>query len=144
MWLPFDNPKKMDYSVLKRSSLPEFAYIRVLNGDTESIVFLENERIVGAWHLDLNTLEENNGHTAMEKIEINQDSLIEVYEADEDLFRTLIELNDESKLSIPIEAEIILNEMFPDVSSREELLKKYRIQVPGDEAIERLINDYKS
>lgn len=42
-----DNPKKMDYSVLKRSSLPEFAYIRVLNGDTESIVFLENERIVG-------------------------------------------------------------------------------------------------
>ncbi|MDI6703033.1 DUF2226 domain-containing protein [Methanothermobacter wolfeii] len=144
MWLPFDNPKKMDYSVLKRSSFPAFAYIRVLSGDTESIVFLENERIVGAWHLDLNTLEENNGHTAMEKIEINQDSLIEVYEADEDLFKTLIELNDESKLSIPIEAEIILNEMFPDVSSREELLKKYRIQVPGDEAIERLINDYKS
>ncbi|WP_432703710.1 hypothetical protein ACRERI_08520 [Methanothermobacter thermautotrophicus] len=34
--------------------------------------------------------------------------------------------------------------MFLDKSSREELLERYRIRVPTDEAIERLIEDYKS
>ncbi|MCG2829397.1 DUF2226 domain-containing protein [Methanothermobacter sp. KEPCO 2] len=144
MWLPFDNPKKMDYRALRSSSLPEFSYIRILSGESEAIVFIMKEMIVGAWHLNLSTLEESHSHKAMEKIEINDDSIIEVYEADEDLFSTLIELNDESKLSIPLEADIIINEMFMDVSSRDELLERYRIRVPSDESIERLISDYKS
>jgi len=144
MWLPFDNPKKMDYRALKSSSLPEFSYIRILSGESETIVFIMREMMVGAWHLNLSTLEESHSHKAMEKIEINDDSIIEVYEADEDLFSTLIELNDESKLSIPLEADIIINEMFMDVSSRDELLERYRIRVPSDESIERLISDYKS
>lgn len=143
MWLPFDNPKKMDYRLLKSSSMPEFAYIRILSGETESIVFIMRQMIVGAWHLDLNTLEETHSHKAMEKIEINDVSSIEVYEADEDLFRTLIELNDESKLSISLDSGVIINEMFMDVSSREELLKRYRIRVPSEESIEKLIDDYK-
>ncbi|MFB2623340.1 DUF2226 domain-containing protein [Methanothermobacter marburgensis] len=144
MWLPFDNPKKMDYRALKSSSLPEFSYIRILSGESETIVFIMREMMVGAWHLNLSTLEESHSHKAMEKIEIDDDSIIEVYEADEDLFSTLIELNDESKLSIPLEADIIINEMFMDVSSRDELLERYRIRVPSDESIERLISDYKS
>jgi len=144
MWLPFDNPKKMDYRALRSSKLPEFSYIRILSGESETIVFIMREMIVGAWHLNLSTLEESHSHKAMEKIEIDDDSIIEVYEADEDLFSTLIELNDESKLSIPLEADIIINEMFMDVSSRDELLERYRIRVPSDESIERLISDYKS
>ncbi|ADL57914.1 DUF2226 domain-containing protein [Methanothermobacter marburgensis] len=144
MWLPFDNPKKMDYRALRSSSIPEFSYIRILSGESEAIVFIMKGMIVGAWHLNLNTLEESHSHKAMEKIEIGDDSIIEVYEADGDLFSTLIELNDESKLSIPLEADIIINEMFMDVSSRDELLERYRIRVPSDDSIERLINDYKS
>jgi hypothetical protein len=144
MWLPFDNPRKMDYSVLKRASMPEFSYIRILDNENEAIIFVMGDKIVGAWHIDLNTLKETHSHKAMERIEINHDSVIEVYETDLDLFETLIELNDESKLSIPIDAEIIINEMFLDRSSREELLERYRIRVPTDEAIERLIDDYKS
>ncbi|MBE2899718.1 hypothetical protein DNK57_02600 [Methanothermobacter thermautotrophicus] len=144
MWLPFDNPRKMDYSVLKRASMPEFSYIRILDNENEAIIFVMEDKIVGVWHIDLNTLKETHSHKAMERIEINHDSVIEVYETDLDLFETLIELNDESKLSIPIDAEIIINEMFLDRSSREELLEMYRIRVPTDEAIESLIEDYKS
>mgnify|MGYP000847677446 FL=1 len=144
MWLPFDNPRKMDYNVLKRSSVPEFSYIRILDNENEAIIFVTGNNIVGAWHIDFNTLEETHSHKAMERLEINHDSVVEVYETDADLFETLIELNDESKLSIPIDAEIIINEMFLDKSSREELLERYRIRVPTDEAIERLIEDYKS
>ena len=144
MWLPTDHPKTMDYSNLKRSHLPEYGYLRVLNPENEGIFFIKEKLIVGSWCMDVNSLEEFYENKAMEKIRILSNSNLEVYETDESLFETLIELNEECKLSLPIEIDLILNESVSDISSREDLLAKYRIRVPSDDDVESLIVDYKS
>ncbi|MCK9152157.1 DUF2226 domain-containing protein [Methanobacterium alcaliphilum] len=143
MWLPTDNPKTMDYSNLKRSHLPEFGYLRVLNLDNEGIIFIKGDLIVGSWCMDVDSLEEFYENNAMKLIKIVSKSNLEVYKTDESLFDTLMELNEECKLSLPIEIDLILNENVSDFSSRESLLSKYRIRVPSEDDVESLLVGYK-
>jgi hypothetical protein len=145
MWLPADHPIEITYGNLERSDLPEFGYLRVLNPDNEAILFIKDGVIVGSWCMDVVSLNEFYENKAMEMIQILHDSNLEVYETDKSLFNTLIELNEECKLSLPIEVELILNkDDISDIKSREDLLSKYRIREPSEDDLDSLITNYKS
>jgi len=59
MWLPSDEPEITMYgNKFEHSYLPSIGYIRILNEDYESILFLNDGLIVGAWYLDAGTLNE--------------------------------------------------------------------------------------
>ena len=71
MWLPSDDPKEKMYgNKLAKEHIPSLGYIRILNDDYESILFLNEDLIVGAWHLDARTLHELYENDAMERIKI--------------------------------------------------------------------------
>lgn len=146
MWLPSDEPKNQIYgNGLDKSYLPLLGYIKVLNEDYESIIFLNNELIVGAWYLDANSLNELYENDAMEKIKILPESRIEIYETREKLFKTIMELNEECKLSLPIRIDMFWDKIgLNSTDSREELLSKYRINEPSVDDVDNLIEGYKS
>jgi hypothetical protein len=146
MWLPSDEPKNKLYgNKLDKSYLPLYGYIRVLNDDYESILFLNEDLIVGAWYLDAKSLNELYENDAMEMVKILPESRIEIYEARGKLFKTIIELNDECKLSLPIRIDMFWDKIgLNNTDSRDELLSKYRINEPSVNDVESLINGYKS
>jgi hypothetical protein len=145
MWLPSDEPQNRIYgNKLDKSYLPLLGYIRVLNDDYESIIFLNDDLIVGAWYLDANSLNELYENNAMEKVKISSESRIEIYETNEKLFKTVLELNEECKLSLPLRIDMFWDKIgLNSTDSREELLSKYRIHEPSVNDVENLINDYK-
>ena len=144
MWLPTEDPIIMEYGNLDKSDLPEFGYVKILNPDNEAIIFIKECVIVGSWCMDIVSLEEFYETKAMKRIDIANDSKLEIYKTNYSLFETLIELNEECKLSLPIEINLILNERVSDISSRKDLLEKYRIRVPSDSDVESLLVSYKS
>jgi hypothetical protein len=144
MWLPTEDPKIMEYGNLDKSDLPEFGYIKILNPDNEAVIFIKEGFIVGSWCMDASSLEEFHENKAMKSIDIAGDSKLEIYETNNSLFETLIELNEECKLSLPIEIKLIFNEKVSDIASRKDLLEKYRIRAPSEEDVESLLLNYKS
>ena len=134
----------MEYGNLDKSDLPEFGYIKILNRDNEAVIFIKEGFIVGSWFMDASSLEEFYENKAMKNIDIANDSKLEIYETNNSLFETLIELNEECKLSLPIEIKLILNEKVSDIASRKDLLEKYRIRAPSEEDVENLLLNYKS
>jgi hypothetical protein len=145
MWLPSDEPKNRIYgNKIDKSYLPLLGYIRILNEDYESIIFLNDDLIVGAWYLDSNSLNELYENNAMEKVKIHSESRIEIYETSKKLFKTILELNEECKLSLPLRIDMFWDKIgLNSTDSREELLSKYRINEPSVNDVENLINDYK-
>lgn len=145
MWLPSDDPEEKVYgNKFKKENIPSLGYIRILNNGYESILFINDNLVVGVWHLDAGTLNELYGNDAMERIKINVESIIEIYETPEKLFTTIVELNEECKLPLPLSVNMFWDKMgMKSTDSREELLSKYRISEPSENDLESLINDYK-
>ncbi len=134
----------MEYGNLDKSDLPEFGYIKIFKRDNEAVIFIKEGFIVGSWCMNASSLEELYENKAMKNIDIAIDSKLEIYATSKSLFETLIELNEECKLSLPIEIKLIFNEKVSDISSRKDLLEKYRIRAPSEEDVESLLLNYKS
>ncbi|HML05806.1 MAG TPA: DUF2226 domain-containing protein [Methanobacterium sp.] len=145
MWLPSDDPIEKVYgNKLEKENIPLLGYIRVLNDDYESIIFINKNLIVGAWNLNAGTLNEFYENDAMEKIKIESESIIEIYETSEKLFTTVLELNEECKLSLPLSVDMFWDKIgFKSIDSREKLLSRYRISEPSENDLESLISGYK-
>jgi len=145
MWLPSDDPEEKVYgNKFKKENIPSLGYIRILNNGYESILFINDNLVVGVWHLDAGTLNELYENDAMERIKINVESIIEIYETPEKLFTTIVELNEECKLPLPLSVNMFWDKIgMKSTDSREELLSKYRISEPSENDLESLINDYK-
>jgi hypothetical protein len=145
MWLPSDEePKHVLHANLDESKIPVNGYVRILSRIDESIIFIKHRMIVGAWNLSTDSLKEVYENKAMELVDINSESTIEIYEMGNKLFDTIIELNEEVKLSSALEIDFILNKVQDEDVSRENLLSKYRIKEPSENDVENLLNDYKS
>ncbi len=146
MWLPSDEPKNRLYgNKLDKSYLPQSGYIRILNDNYESILFLSDDLVVGAWYLNVKSLTELYENEAMEKVKILSESKIEIYETGGKLFKTILELNEECKLSLPIRIDMFWDKIgLNSTDSREELLSKYRINEPSAIDVDNLLKDYKS
>jgi len=146
MWLPSDEPKKVFIgNKLDHSSIPSLGYIRVLNKDHEFILFLKDNMIVGTWYFNINSLTELYQNEAMEVIKIQAESKIEIFEINQGLFKTILDLNEECKLSLPIKINMLWDKIGLDTNdSRETLLSKYRIKEPSEDDIENLVSTYKS
>lgn len=143
MWLPSNEPEIVLKGSLKKSHLPKIGYLRVLDKGNESVLFIKDGKIVCAWHLDIETLEEYNENKAMDLMIITPESKVEIYRMDSKLFKTIIELNEESKLSLPLEIDFILEKYNENISiDRDELLQKYRIQELSENDVDNLINEY--
>lgn len=143
MWLPSNEPDRVMKGSLNKTHLPDLGYIRVLDKGNESILFIKNGKIVGAWHLDVDSLKESYENKAMELMIIRSESKIEVYNMEFKLFETIIELNEESKLSLPVEINFIM-EKYDENSpvDRNKLLLKYGIRQPSEDDLETIINEY--
>lgn len=145
MWLPSDEePKHVLHANLDGSKIPVNGYVRILSRFDESIIFIKRRMIVGAWNLSTDSLKEVYENKAMGLVDINSESTIEIYEMGNKLFDTIIELNEEVKLSSALEIDFILNKIQDADVSRENLLSKYRIKEPSENDVENLLNDYKS
>jgi hypothetical protein len=143
MWLPSDEPGFKVHGSLKKSYLHDSCYIRVLDKGNESILFIKGEKIVGAWHLDIESLEEFYENKAIEVMFIGPESQIEIYKMSSKLFGTIIELNEESKLSLPVSIDFIMDRYNANNSTdRDKLLLQYRIREPSEVDVEKLIDDY--
>lgn len=143
MWLPSNEPEFVANGSLKRSHLPSLGYLRVLDKGNETVLFIKDEKIVGAWHLDVESLEEFYENKAIKSIIITSESKVELYKMEIKLFETIIELNEETKLSLPIEIDFILVKYNINKSvDRDELLEKYKIREPSQKDVETLINEY--
>lgn len=145
MWLPSDEePQYVLNGSLDKSKIPLTGYIRILSRWDESILFIKEGMIVGVWNLNTDSLKETYESRAMKLVDINSESTVEIYEMGNKLFETIMELNEEVKLSSELETKVILDRVQVSESSREELLSKYRIKLPSENDVESLINDYKS
>lgn len=146
MWLPSDEPKEiLRANKLNNSSIPNLGYIRVLNEEHELVLFLNDNLIVGTWCLDINSLKELFQNEAMEVIKILPDSRIEIFEINPGLFKTILDLNEECKLSLPIKIAVLWDKIGLNTNdSRETLLSKYKIKEPSEEYIKNLVGTYKS
>lgn len=146
MWLPSNEPKNKLYgNKLDKSYLPLSGYMRILNENYESILFLSDNLIVGAWYINAESLNELYENEAMEKVKILSESTIEIYETGGKLFKTILELNEECKLSLPIRIDMFWDKIgLNSTDSREKLLSKYRINEPSVTDVDNLIEDYKS
>lgn len=143
MWLPSNEPEFVANGSLKQSHIPNLGYLRVLDKGNESVLFIKDEKIVGAWHLDVESLEEFYENKAIKSIIITSESKVELYKMEIKLFETIIELNEESKLSLPVEIDFILDKYNINKSvDRDELLEKYRIRELSQKDVETLINEY--
>ena len=146
MWLPSDEPKEILYgNKFDEACIPPLGYIKVLNDDYESILFLNEDLIVGAWYLDITSLNELYENDAMELVKVLPESKIEIFETNLSFFKTVIELNEECKLSLPIKIEMFWDKIgLKSYDSRETLLSRCRIKEPSEDDIESLISGYKS
>ncbi|ADZ08734.1 hypothetical protein Metbo_0482 [Methanobacterium lacus] len=146
MWFPSDEPKEiLRGNNLDKLSIPSLGYLRILNENYEFILFLNDNLIVGAWCLDIKSLSELFQNEAMEVIKILPDSRIELFEINPRLFKTILDLNEECKLSLPIRIDMFWDKIgFNTNVSRETLLAKYRIKEPSEEHIKNLVSTYKS
>lgn len=143
MWLPSNESEMIIKGNLKKTHIPDSGYLRFLNGGNESILFISSARIVGAWHLDIDSLEEYYETKAMQLMIINPESKVEIYKMNENLFKTIMELNEECKLSLPVELDFIIDKY--DANSpvdRDKLLLKYGIRDPSECDLDNLINEY--
>lgn len=143
MWLPSSDPELEIRGNLKKSHIPELGYLRILNKTDESILFINEAKIVGAWYLDVNSLDEYYETRAMKLMVISPESKVEIYKMNDNLFNTIIELNEECKLSLPVELEFIIDKY--DANSpidRDKLLLKYGIRDPSENELDTLINEY--
>ena len=144
MWLPSNEPEKVIKGNLKKSEIPQRGCIRILDKGNESILFIKDEEIIGAWYLDINTLIEHYETEAMELLSINPESKVEIYNLESKLFKTIIELNEESKLSLPIEIDFIIEKFELNTPiDRDKLLLKYGIHDPSSTDLDTLIKKYK-
>jgi len=143
MWLPSNEPEIVINGSLKKSHLPDMGYIRILDKGNESVLFIRDEKIIAAWHLDIETLEEHYENKAMEMMNIRPESQVEIYKMGSKLFETIIELNEESKLSLPVEIDFII-EKYTENSpvDRDKLLSKFGIREPSADDVETLINRF--
>lgn len=143
MWLPSNEPETVVRGNLKKTHIPDLGYLRFVDKGNESILFTGNGKIVGAWHLDVESLEEYYETKAMKLMTIGPESKIEIYRMNENLFKTIIELNEECKLSLPVELDFIIEKY--DANSpvdRDKLLLKYGIRDPSENDLDTLINEY--
>ena len=151
MWLPSNEPNFVMQGNLKKSQLPSLGYFRILTKGNEFLIFLKEMQVVGAWSFNIESFKECYENKALKLIEIEPESRIEIYEIDSNLFETIIELNEESKLSLPVKIDLILDKFKlndsnnrEDSVNREELLSKYRIHEPSEIDVESLLDDYRS
>ena len=145
MWLPPNEPNQIKVGKIKQSEICSLGYIRILNDDNESILFIDNEMVIAGWYLDSDSLEELYEVKATEAIKIKPGSKIEIHELSPNLFKDLIELNEECKLSLPVKISYILDKNVLDNEiSREELLTKYRIHDLSEDDVDNLLDNYKS
>ena len=143
MWLPSEDPELTVRGNLKRSHIPELGYLKILEGGNESLLLVKDEKIIAAWNLNAESLEETHENKAMNMINISPESRIEVYQLDDNMFSTIIDLNEECKLPLPVEIEFLLENNAKEVN-RTDVLSKYRIRDPSEDDIDNLLNDYKS
>ena len=146
MWFSLDDPEEKIYGKnFQKENIPSLGYMRVLNDDCESILFLNDDLIVGAWFRDIETLNELYENEAMKMVKILPESIVEIYEITLNLFNTVMELNEECKLSLPLKIDMFWDEMgLNSTDSREKLLSKYKINEPSEDDLENFINGYKS
>ncbi len=143
MWLPSNEPEMEIRGNLKKTHIPELGYLMVLNEENESILFINDAKIVGAWYLDVDSLDEYYETRAMKMMVISPESKVEIYKMNDNLFNTIMELNEECKLSLPVELEFIIDKC--DANSpidRDKLLLKYGIRDPSDNDLDTLIKEY--
>ncbi len=143
MWLPSDDPQHTVRGNLKISHIPERGYLKVLEGGNESLLLIKDQKIVAAWNMNIGTLEETHENKAMNLVGISTESKIEVYELDDNMFSTIVDLNEECKLPLPAGIDFLLEKRIED-SNREDVLSKYKIRDPSEDDIDNLLNDYKS
>ncbi len=77
----------------------------------------------------------------MNRIKVSSESRIEVYKLDDNMFSTIVDLNEECKLPLPSEIDFLIEKADTD---RQDVLSKYRIRDPSVDDIDNLLNDYKS
>lgn len=143
MWLPSNEPETVIKGNLKKSHIPELGYLRFLNDGNESILFINEGKIVGACYLDSKSLEEFYENRAMKLMAIGPESTVEIYKMKEKLFNTIIELNEECKLSLPVELDFIIDKYEANTPiDRDKLLLKYGIRDPSENDLDTLIKEY--
>ena len=142
MWLPSDDPQDIIRGNLKISHVPEIGYVKILEGGNESLLLIKNQKIIAAWNMNIETLEETCENKALNLVSISHESRIEIYELDDKMFSTIVDLNEECKLPLPAEIEFILEKV--EEVDREEVLSKYKLRDPSEDDIDNLLNDYKS
>ncbi len=143
MWLPSNEPEKVIRGHLKKKHIPELGYLRFLDESSESILFISEEKIVGAWYMDTDSLDEYYENKAMKLMMITPESQIEIYKMNESLFNTIMELNEECKLSLPVELDFLIDKYDTNTPvDRDKLLMKYRIKDPSENDLDTLINEY--
>ncbi|AIS31598.1 MULTISPECIES: hypothetical protein [Methanobacterium] len=141
MWLPSEDPQHTVRGNLKKSQIPEVGYVKILDGGNESLLLVKNEKIIAAWNLNVKSLEETYESKAMNRIKVSSESRIEVYKLDDNMFSTIVDLNEECKLPLPSEIDFLIEKADTD---RQDVLSKYRIRDPSVDDIDNLLNDYKS
>ncbi len=145
MWLPSEEePIQVLGANLDKHKIPANGYMKILSRKDESILFIKSGLIVGAWNLNTDSLKEVYENRAIKLVEINSESTIEIYKMGNKLFETIMELNEEVKLSSAVEIDIILENIPDSEISRKNLLSKYRINEPSENDVENLIRNYKS
>ncbi|NYB53130.1 MAG: hypothetical protein HVN35_11315 [Methanobacteriaceae archaeon] len=143
MWLPSEDPNHVVRGVLKQSHIPERGYLKILDGGNESLLLIKDQKIIAAWNLDIESLEETLENKAMDKVSISSQSRIEVYKLDDNMFSTIVDLNEECRLPLPVGIEFLLEKRIEELN-RIDLLSKYKIRDPSESDIDNLLNDYKS
>jgi len=74
---------------------------------------------------------------------IRPESKVEIYKMNDKLFNTILELNEECKLSLPVELDFIIDKY--DANNpvdRDKLLLKYGIRDPSENDLDTLIKEY--
>ena len=143
MWLPSEDPEITVRGNLKRSHIPLLGYIKILEGGNESLLLVKDGKIIAAWNLNVESLVETHENKAMKLVNISSESRIEVYQLDDTMFSTIVDLNEECKLPLPIVIDFLLEKKVEDVN-REDVLSKYKIRDPSEDDIDNLLNGYKS
>lgn len=143
MWLPSEDPEHTIRGNLKRSLIPEMGYVKILEGGNESLLLVKDEKIIAAWNLNAESLEETHENKAMNMINISPESRIEVYQLDDNMFSTIVDLNEECKLPLPAGIDFLIEKNAKEVN-RKDVLSKYKIRDPSENDIDNLLEDYKS
>jgi hypothetical protein len=143
MWLPSEDPQHMVRGSLKISHIPDRGYIKILEGSNESLLLIKDEKIIAAWNLNIESLEETYENKALDLVHISPESKIEIYKLDDNMFSTIVDLNEECKLPLTAEIDFILTKQAEEIN-RDDVLSRYRIRDPSEDDIDNLLNGYKS